>query len=302
MLYIVTPVGNEETAIRSYIDSIEALGMELRLVLVIDTFSKDGTRGIIEEISNSKPWVELLDIGQGKGIASAYLSGLKHAMKMEATKAIEVDVGHPVHLIPEFSKALDKYHVVFASRYLKGAGYRGPMLRRLISFGGTIISRWFLCMPFTDCTSGYQGYQLAVLKKLPYDSFMSKGHIYQTEMKYYCSGLDCIEMPLKYESSATSLSWKSVVEALWVSLRLRSRLPVVVNRMDENVLIRKSTDEILSQIAANVRVLRNVPWVFRSASTNSMYRETMDLLLELLRRIDKGNLNESPSSQVQQGH
>src|SRR5690606_5703083 len=115
-------------------------------------------------------------------------------------KIIEMDVGHPINAINEIEVRLDHNDVVFASRFMPGGKFLTgvPFKRSLLSKLGTIASKIFLQLPFSDCTSGLQGFNKNVLQEIPLDSFISKGHIYQTEMKYYCRYLRYEEIPINY--------------------------------------------------------------------------------------------------------
>jgi dolichol-phosphate mannosyltransferase len=229
---IVVPVANEKDSIRGFISQVECLKIPgLRIVFVTDSYSTDGTKEIIAEIAAHQPGLLLLDLGRSGGLAQAYLAGLQYARDIGAEKVIEVDVGHPVSLIPAFLEALDHAEVAFASRYISGASVTNtPIKRRVISMLGTVVSRLLLRMPFSDCTSGLQGFRHSVLKRLPLDNFLSRGYIYQTEMKYYCSRLNFQEIPLNYVGGNTGLRWKSVAEAVSVLMRLFGRSDLIVRR------------------------------------------------------------------------
>lgn len=220
MLFVITPIRNEQNTIVNFIQQLAKLHLKLHLVLVIDDYSTDQTKSIIEQLN--MPWITLLH-APTKGLAQAYLHGLKYARNHHATKVVELDVGHPIHLLPIFNISLDYHDIVFASRYLPQASYQGPYLRQAISRIGTELARRWLHLPFTDCTSGYQGFTQAVLNKLPLDQFLSKGHIYQTEMKFYCAKLKFVELPINYQSGQSSLNIRGLLEGMTLFFKLRTR-------------------------------------------------------------------------------
>ena len=63
-------------------------------------------------------------------------------------------------------------------------------------------------------TSGFEGFQRKVLENMDLDAFLSRGHMYQTEMRYYCRNQRSIEVPINYIGSQSSIKLKSVTEAL----------------------------------------------------------------------------------------
>ena len=70
-------------------------------------------------------------------------------------------------------------------------------------------------------TSGFEGFQREVLEGMNLDRFLSTGHMYQTEMRYYCRNLRTIEVPIHYVGTASSLKGSSVTEALKLLFQLK---------------------------------------------------------------------------------
>ena len=61
-----------------------------------------------------------------------------------------------------------------------------------------------------DMTSGFEGFQRKVLEKFDFDAFLSTGHMYQTEMRFYCRKYHSVEVPIHYVGGTSSLKLKSV--------------------------------------------------------------------------------------------
>jgi len=70
-------------------------------------------------------------------------------------------------------------------------------------------------------TSGFEAFQRGGLENFVFDSFLSKGHIYQTEMRYYCRDQNYLEVPITYIAGDSSLKIKSIYEAISVLFRLK---------------------------------------------------------------------------------
>ena len=59
------------------------------------------------------------------------------------------------------------------------------------------------------------------LEKMNFEKFLSTGHMYQTEMRYYCRNCRTVEVPIHYVGTASSLKGSSVVEALKILFKLK---------------------------------------------------------------------------------
>ena len=105
---------------------------------------------------------------------------------------------------------------------MKGGSMREqPLYRRMLSQGGTFLSNFVLGTGLEDMTSGFEGFQRKILENLRLDQFLSRGHMYQTEMRYYCRNLRTIEVPIHYVGTASSLKASSVTEALRILFMLK---------------------------------------------------------------------------------
>ena len=122
----------------------------------------------------------------------------------------------------------DGYDCVWGSRFIQGGSMREqPLYRRVLSQGGTYLSNLVLGTKLKDMTSGFEGFQRQILEKMNLDAFLSRGHMYQTEMRYYCRGFHTVEVPIHYVGSASSLKGSSVLEALKILFMLRRHEPFV---------------------------------------------------------------------------
>ena len=225
---IVMPVANEEKTIGGIIEKIMELPYDnLYLFLVIDSYSKDRTEEIIHEAEKKyNGRVRCVFYRNSKGVVTCYLYGFREALKFGAEYVIEMDGGgsHDPAAIPLFIKALDAgYDCVWGSRFVKGGGmHNHPLYRRLLSSGGTILSNLVLGTKLNDMTSGYEAFRADVLQSLYLCKFLSRGHMYQTEMRFYCRNYRCIEVPIQYIGGESSLKMKSVTEALRILFQLKS--------------------------------------------------------------------------------
>jgi dolichol-phosphate mannosyltransferase len=224
---IVMPVANEDATIRTVLEDILHLPYDNLFVYpVIDKFSKDHTESIIDELENqSKGRIHKIFYQESHGVVSCYLEGFKRALDDGAERIIEMDGGgsHLPEEIPEFIEKLDEnYDCVWGSRFVKGGGIEHhPLYRRMLSHGGTWLSNLVLGTKLKDMTSGFEAFQREVLEKFNFDHFLSTGHMYQTEMRFYCRNYKTVEVPIHYIGGSSSLKWKSVKEALRILFELK---------------------------------------------------------------------------------
>ncbi len=220
------PVANEAETMAQVIDDIMALPYEnLYYYPVIDDYSKDDTEKIIRRKAEGNPRIKLIYYKESRGVISCYLEGYRQALLDGADRIIEMDGGlsHDPKQIPMYMDKLDQgYDCVWGSRFIKGGGVSDlPLYRRILSSGGTILANLVLGTRLKDMTSGYEAFQRHVLENINLDQIMSTGHMYQTELRYYCRNLNCIEVPIHYVGSSTGLKLQTVIEALEILFKLK---------------------------------------------------------------------------------
>ena len=223
---IVMPVANEEEHMAEVLEEILALPYDdLSIYPVVDNFSKDRTEEIIREYEKRTEHVKCIFYKESRGVISCYLEGFRHALRDGAEYIIEMDGGgsHLPKEVPQFIENLDKgYDCVWGSRFIAGGDVsHHPLHRRILSSGGTVLSNLVLGTKLKDMTSGFEGFQRAVLERLELDAFLSTGHMYQTEMRFYCRNLRTIEVPIHYIGGSSSLKVQTVGEALKILFLLK---------------------------------------------------------------------------------
>lgn len=232
---IVMPVANEEATMGQILDEILNLPYDnLYVYPVIDSYSIDRTEEIIREKEKQSGRVKCIFYKESKGVITCYLEGFRQALKDEAERIIEMDGGgsHLPSEIPRFIDKLDEgYDCVWGSRFISGGGISNqPLYRRILSGGGTLLANIVLGTRLKDMTSGFEGFQRKILENMNLNQFLSKGHMYQTEMRYYCRKFHTVEVPIHYVGSASSLKSSSVTEALRILFQLHKHEPFVMGK------------------------------------------------------------------------
>lgn len=222
---IVMPVANEEETMGAVIEKILQLPYDnLFLYPVIDNYSKDRTEEIIRSYEKTGK-VKCIFYKESRGVISCYLEGFRVALEDGAEQIIEMDGGgsHKPEEIPQFIEKLEEgYDCVWGSRFVKGGDIDNhPLYRRVLSSGGTLLSNMVLGTKLKDMTSGFEAFQRHVLESFDLNKFLSTGHMYQTEMRFYCRKYRTVEVPIHYTGGSSSLKWKSVKEALQILFQLK---------------------------------------------------------------------------------
>lgn len=230
------PVANEEATMAGIIQEILDLPYSnLYVYPVVDNYSKDKTEEIIRSFEYTGR-VKCIFHRKSNGVVSCYLEGFRIALLDQAEWIIEMDGGrsHLPSELPQFIEKLDEgYDCVWGSRFINGGCmHSDPLYRKILSGGGTILSNLVLGTRLKDMTSGYEAFQASVLKNMNLSAFLSTGHMYQTEMRFYCRRLQTIEVPIHYHAGASSLKLKSVVEALHILFLLKENERKVITITD----------------------------------------------------------------------
>ena len=224
-IIIVMPVANEEKTMGRVIEEILTLPYDnLYLYPVIDSYSRDRTEEIIRSYENTGR-VKCIFYKESRGVISCYLEGYRRALEDGAECVLEMDGGgsHQPDEIPQFVEKLEEgYDCVWGSRFCAGGQMsHQPLYRKILSSGGTILANLVLGTRLKDMTSGFEGFQAYVLQSMNLDKFLSTGHMYQTEMRYYCRNKNCVEVPIHYIGGDSSLKFRSVKEALEILFKLK---------------------------------------------------------------------------------
>jgi len=226
------PVANEEATMEGLLDKIMQLPYDnLYVYPVFDSYSKDRTEEIVKEMEKKYNRIKLLFHKESRGVITCYLYGFKIALEDGAERIIEMDGGgsHLPTEIPQFIDKLDEgYDCVWGSRFIPGGDITNhPWYRRILSSGGTVLANMVLGTKLKYMTSGFEGFQRKTLEMMDLDAFLSLGHIYQTEMRFYCRNLKTIEVPINYIGSQSSIKLKSVTEALKLLFQLKEHEKLV---------------------------------------------------------------------------
>ncbi len=199
-------------------------------MLVVDDSSPDGTAEIARQWVEKDPGVHLMVRPAKSGLAGAYIEGFKWGFERdyEVVYQMDADLSHDPAMLPTFQQAIaDGADVVQGSRYVPGGATPGwPLVRRVISRGGSFYARWILWLSPRDITGGFRAFRVEGLKRMDLDSLNASGYFYQIEMLFRASrcGLKIREVPIIFkdrELGVSKMSGGIFVEALFKVWGLR---------------------------------------------------------------------------------
>ena len=227
---VIIPTYNEAGNLKRLIPSILEQGSFD--ILIIDDNSPDGTGELAEEFAHRFPGrVSVLHRPGKLGLGTAYLAGFDYVLAMgyQQVFTMDADFSHDPSRLPALRAALDHDDVVLGSRYVPGGGsVHWPLLRRILSRGGSTYARLILGLRIRDLTGGFKGFRRQVLESLlpELETIRSRGYAFQIEMTYRCArhGYSIVEVPIVFEDrlvGTSKMNRRIVAEALWVVWALR---------------------------------------------------------------------------------
>ncbi len=233
---VVIPTYNERGSIDQLLHEVRRLA-EVD-ILVIDDSSPDGTADAVAAVQARDPAIQLLVRPRRLGLASAYITGFRHAMRHGYDLVFEMDgdLSHSPRYIPLFLQKIHEADLVVGSRYVSGGDIMDwNWLRHLISRSGNLYARTILGSDLQDLTSDFKCFRVAALKRFDLSSISSDGYCFQIEMSHLFARnrLRVVEIPIIFEerrAGQSKMSWRIVFEALTRVWTLRFGLSPVTLR------------------------------------------------------------------------
>jgi dolichol-phosphate mannosyltransferase len=218
---LVIPLANEE---KDLLELLRRVTLILdthaggHVFLVIDNASRDKTHEMASNFDD--PRFEVLWAPENRNVVDAYIRGYREAYDRGFSLIIEMDGGlsHLPEQIPQFLDELNQgMQVVYGCRNCPGGSFgNSTLIRRFYSLVGTYLSNILLGLSFRDGTSGFIGMNRKALAQFAHKNFLSNGHFYQTELRYYLKGYRYKEIPITYDSPSPRVSSMSIRNALYV--------------------------------------------------------------------------------------
>jgi glycosyltransferase involved in cell wall biosynthesis len=202
---IIIPAYNHHQHIHTVIDG---LGPEIPC-LIIDDGSSSPCREALQDIVQSRPWVELIRLQKNQGKGIAVTTGLRHVHGQGFSHALQIDADgqHDTTDLPRFlSKAKNHPHSVIAgTRHYDEM----PPKRR---YGRMVTDFWVwintLSFTIKDSMCGYRLYPLAETMTLISDTAVGRRMDFDTDIlvRLYWNGIaiEQLETRIRYDHDSVS--------------------------------------------------------------------------------------------------
>lgn len=219
---IVIPTYNEKENIEQIIAQVFHFNSHVE-ILVVDDNSPDGTQEIVKTLMLANPRIHLLSRPGKQGLGKAYLAGFAWGVENHFAVIVEMDADfshRPVDLA-QLLKAIPENDFAVGSRYVTGGEtVNWGLIRKIISRGGGIYSRFILGYPLRDWTGGFNAWKKETLIGIGLDQVKSEGYSFQIELKYRAlkAGFQGVEVPIVFEDrrvGQSKMSLKIVFEAFY---------------------------------------------------------------------------------------
>ncbi|MCP4124524.1 MAG: glycosyltransferase [Bacteroidetes bacterium] len=232
-------MANEEDDFHPFTDLLGQMMDTLdsgKIYFVIDNVSTDKTLDFAKELSTNDLRFEVIWAPDNRSVVDAYLKGFEVAYEKGHELIIEMDAGmsHDPRALPMFLRVLNEGNeCAFGSRFINGGSMGdSPFKRRTLSKTGTTLANILLGTHMKDMTSGYQGFHRDIIQKILAYPLRSRGHFYQTEIRYLLRNHRIFEVPIHYQAPSPRVSSSSVKNAyktLWqyFVMRLKGNTPSI---------------------------------------------------------------------------
>ena len=218
---VIVPMANEEEGFNTFVESLTSVMDSTgsgRVYIVLDQSSGKPTLELCKDLEQKDPRFSVAWADEGRNVVDAYIHGYKTALQGGHDYIIEMDAGmaHDPKALPLFlTKLAGGSECVFGSRFVEGgAMVDANFKRKFLSRFGTFLANILLGSKLKDMTSGYQGFHRKIVDQFCAYPLQSKGHFYQTELRYLLRNKRCCEVPIVYRVNSPNVSQSSLKNAL----------------------------------------------------------------------------------------
>lgn len=200
-------------------------------LLVVDDNSPDGTADLVRQVQRDDSQVELIVRNQERGLGSAIVRAMKHAVDRDATYFLnlDADLSHDPAQLPSLLRRAEEspeVDVVIGSRYVPGGQIVGwPFRRRMMSKMVNRFATGYLKLPVNDCSGSMRCYRTSALRELGLDSLQCTGYAVLEELlvRLHQEGHKMVEVPITFterEAGQSKLTLREAARSIRFMLRL----------------------------------------------------------------------------------
>ena len=226
VLSVVVPCYNEAATIRRILAHVAAQPV-VHEIIVVDDFSRDGTREILRDLAAGwtadAPPLRVFHQPRNMGKGAALRAGFQHATG-ELTIVQDADLEYDPREYPKLIQPIldGDADVVYGSRF---AGFPRRVLYFWHQMGNnvlTLLSNMTTNLNLTDMETCYKVFRTDVLKSIP---LRSDRFGFEPEVTAKAAKLGCriYEVPISYHgrtyAEGKKIGWKDGVSAIWTILK-----------------------------------------------------------------------------------
>lgn len=242
-IVVVIPTYNEAGAIEGVLEELSHAFTQAPQhewhALVVDGNSTDHTGEIVKDLSKKYPFIHLIVEKEKRGLAPAYVFGIRHAIeKLGADAYVEFDGDgqhDPRYLVPMVEALEAGADYVIGSRYVTGGEVPSQwrLFNKILSRFGSFYSRILLNLPVHDVTSGFKMSRVTGFAdkiSLSEDELLTTHYAYKIQLmcEMLWAGAEVVEIPISFrhrENGTSKSTWHDITESLRVTAIMRLRKP-----------------------------------------------------------------------------
>ena len=163
-LSIIIPCFNERNTILQIIDAVKSCPVDDKEIIIVDDFSSDGTRELLNNISGIKTYFH----NKNKGKGAALRTGFKLATG-DICIVQDADLEYDPQELPVVIDPIlkGKADVVFGSRFLSGRPHRVVYFWHSVGNGIlTLLSNFFTDLNLTDMETCYKAFKTDIIQSI----------------------------------------------------------------------------------------------------------------------------------------
>jgi len=223
-LSVIIPVYNELSTIEEILRRVEAVGLANEIVIV-DDGSSDGTRSLLQEITATRPKINLILHAKNQGKGAAVRTGID-AAEGDLLLIQDADLEYDPRDYPALLKPIEEglSDVVYGSRFL-GAPRRSTMFWHMVANKLlTLMTNILFNSILSDMETGYKLFRREILADIP---LRSKRFDFEPEItaKLLKRKVSIFEVPITFNpreySEGKKIGLKDAFEAIWTLLKYR---------------------------------------------------------------------------------
>jgi glycosyltransferase involved in cell wall biosynthesis len=222
-LSVVIPVYNEKATVREILERVRAVNLP-KEIIIVDDFSTDGTREILQELGSAddlKVVLQARNMGKGAALRAGFEAVTGDIVIIQDADLEYDPAEYPVLVQPILANKAD---VVYGSRFLSGPHRVLLFWHYLGNKMLTTLSNMMTDLNLTDMETCYKVFRASLLKeiKLREDRFGFEPEFTAKIAKARCR---VYEVPISYSGrdyfEGKKIGWKDGVAAIYFILKYR---------------------------------------------------------------------------------